>query len=544
MRGILGGRVYDPANGIDGEVRDIWMRDGRIVPADEIDPEGAETFDATGLVVMPGGVDIHSHIVGAKVNVGRKLRPEDHRGSERKRKGGYWSGSGYTVPTTHLTGYLYAEMGYTTVMEAATAPLVARHTHEEFADLPVVDKGAFITMGNNHFLMRAIKEGRREEARDYVAWLLRATKGYAIKIVNPGGVENWKWGGNVEELDDEVIGFEVTPRQILETLGWINDELGLPHVPHIHGINLGRGRSGRTTVESIRALNGRRAHLCHLQFLSYKAGAGAMHLSDAVSVAEAVNTAPNLTVDVGQLVFGPATTMTSDGPLQHNLHNTMGGRWVNDDVESETGGGIVPVSYEPTNPINSVMWLTGLELFLLIDDPWRVYLTTDHPNAGVFVHYPQVIKLLMDSAYRAETFEGIHRRARKGALLPELKREYSLYDIAIVTRAGPARSLGLSRKGHLGPGADADVTVYEEKEDKEEMFARPRYVFKDGGLVVRDGELVAAPQGRTLHVAPSFDSAIEERIREHFREAYTVSFENYSVSEEELGRNETVPCDA
>jgi len=478
MLGIINGEVYDPRNGINGEVRDIWIEDGKIVSAPAASPpelggteggrDAAEIIDATGLVVMPGGVDIHSHIVGAKVNAGRKFRPEDHRDHVRSRtslgppfrgevRGATRSGSGYTVPSTYMTGYLYAEMGYTTVMEAATAPLVARHTHEELEDTPILDKGVFITMGNNHFIMNCIRNGQRD--RDYVAWLLEATKGYAIKIVNPGGVENWKWGRNVSELDDEVIGFGVTPRQIVTTLAWINDELGLPHVPHIHAINLGQSGNARTTVEMIEALEGRRAHFCHLQFLS-------------------------------------------DGPLQYRLHQLTGNKWLNDDVEGETGGGVVPMQYKRNNPFNAVQWLTGMELFLLIDDPWRVFLTTDHPNAGPFFYYPQVIKLLMDRDYRAEMLAGIHHRARKGALLAELDREYSLYEIAIITRAGTARALGLQNKGHLGVGADADVTIYAKLDDKEEMFARPRYVLKDGEVVVRDGRLVHERPGRTLYVTP------------------------------------------
>ncbi|GAB4244228.1 MAG: formylmethanofuran dehydrogenase subunit A [Thermoleophilia bacterium] len=542
MLGLLGGRVYDPQNGTDGEIRDVWVKDGRIVPREKVNRERAEIVDATGLVVMPGGVDIHSHIAGAKVNIGRKLRPEDHRGTERARTGAFRSGSGRTVPTTHLTGYLYAEMGYTTVMEAATAPLVARHTHEELADVPILDKGAFITMGNNHFLMKCIRDGHREKARDYVAWLLGVAKGYAVKIVNPGGVENWKWRRNVGELDDEVIGFGVTPRQILETLAWISDELGLPHAPHIHGINLGTSSSARTTIETMATLDGRRAHFCHLQFLSYGKGKGGVHSSEAAAVAEAVNARPHVTVDVGQLVFGPATTMTSDGPLQYNVHRASGSKWVNDDVEGETGGGIVPVFYKRTNPINSVMWFTGMELFLLIRDPWKVFLTTDHPNAGCFTSYPDVIKLLMDRDYRLEVFETIHPRQRRGSVLHELDREYSLYEIAIISRAGPARALGLKNKGHLGVGADADIAVYQEMEDKAEMFARPRYVFKGGKLVARDGRVVADPPGRTFYVAPQYDLGIEKDIRRHFETAYTVSFENYSVSSDFVAHAEAIAC--
>jgi formylmethanofuran dehydrogenase subunit A len=530
MLGIINGTVYDPANGIDGQVRDIWIKDGKIVAAESAERAGAEVLDATGLVVMAGGVDIHSHIVGTKVNACRKFRPEDHRDHTRTRT------------TITRSGYQYAEMGYTTVMEAATAPLVARHTHEELQDTPIIDKGAFITMGNNHFIMNCIRDGQREKARDYVAWLLAASKGYAIKVVNPGGVENWKWGPNVGELDDEVIGCGVTPRQIITTLAWSSDELGLPHPPHIHGINLGQTANVRTTVETIKALEGRRAHFCHVQFLSYGGERGKGPRSGAAELARAINEHPNITVDVGQMVFGEATTMTSDGPLEYRLHQLTGNKWLNDDVEGETGGGVVPMQYKRNNPVNATQWLIGLELFLLIDEPWRVFLTTDHPNGGPFIYYPHLIKLLMDRDYRTQALEGIHRRSRKGALLAELDREYSLYEIAIITRAGTARALGLKSKGHLGAGADADVAIYVPQDDKEEMFARPRYVLKGGEIVVRDGQIVRECQGRTLYVNPSYDPGIEADLRAHFEECYTISFDNYPVAPEYLPHGTVIPC--
>jgi formylmethanofuran dehydrogenase subunit A len=542
MLGILGGRIYDPRNGKDGEVGDIWVKDGRVVAPEDADLEAAQTIDAAGLVVMPGGVDIHAHIVGGEVNLGRKMRPEDHRGNERARSGNLRAGVGGTVPSTHLTGYLYSELGYTTVMQASAAPLAVRHTHEELEDVPNLDKGAFIVMGNNHFVMQCIADKQPEKARDYVAWLLGASRGYAIKVVNPGGVENWKWGKNVAELDDEVIGYGVTPRQIVQTLATIADDLGLPHPVHIHGINLGRHISARTTVEMIAALDGHRVHLCHLQFLSYGAGRGHVHKSEAVAVAAAVNASSGLTVDVGQLIFGNATTMTCDGPLQYGLHRTTGNKWINDDVEGESGGGIVPIIYKRGNPINGTMWLTGMELFLLIDDPWRVFLSTDHPNAGPFTSYPQVIRLLMDRDYRRQMFESLHPRARSGALLPQLDREYSLGEIAVITRAGPARALGLHHKGHLGPGADGDIAVYEECADKEAMFTRPRYVYKGGELVARDGAVVADVSGRTFSVAPEFDAGIEAELREYFKTAYTVSFENYSALSGHGVPTEIVAC--
>jgi formylmethanofuran dehydrogenase subunit A len=219
-----------------------------------------------------------------------------------------------------------------------------------------------------------------------------------------------------------------------------------------------------------------------------------------------------------------------------------GHKWLNDDVEGETGGGLVPVEYKRKNPFNAVQWVTGMELFLLIDDPWRVFLTTDHPNAGPFFFYPHVIKMLMDRDYRAEVLEGIPARALRDSPLTEIDREYSLYEIAIVTRAGTAQALGLKHKGHLGAGADADVTVYADLDDKQEMFAHPRYVLKDGEIVVRDGQLVQERPGRTLHVAPPYDPGIEADLRAHFKECYTISFDNYPVQEEYLPRCEEIPC--
>ena len=188
------------------------------------------------------------------------------------------------------------------------------------------------------------------------------------------------------------------------------------------------------------------------------------------------------------------------------------------------------------------MWRTGLELFLLIDDPWQVLLTTDHHNAGPFVCYPQVIKLLMDRDYRAAMFERINHRGRKDALLPEPKREYSLYEIAIITRAGAARALGLKNKGHLGVGADADITIYADQDDKEEMFAQPRYVLKGGEVVVVDGQIMREVKGKTLYVAPAYDPGIEAQIQQYFRENYPVSFDNYPISRDHFPHRGMIHC--
>ena len=50
--------------------------------------------------------------------------------------------------------------------------------------------------------------------------------------------------------------------------------------------------------------------------------------------------------------------------------------------------------------------------------------------------------------------------------LPSIAREYTWTEIATMTRAAPARLLGLKDRGHLGPGAIADIAVYAPNRDQ------------------------------------------------------------------------------
>jgi formylmethanofuran dehydrogenase subunit A len=523
MLRITNGEIYDPANGINGEVRDLTIEGGRIVEGCDAGKltRGGRTIDAAGMIVMPGGVDMHAHIAGPKVNTARKMRPEDHRLDPVPRTPLTRSGTGKSVPSTFTTGYRYAAMGYTTAFDAAVPPLAARHAHEEFSDIPVIDKGFFVLMGNNEYIMQQIAAGERDRLRDYVAWLLRATRGYAVKMVNPGGVELWKSLSNVHGLDEEVHGFGVTPRRIIESLAEASMELRLPHPVHIHCNNLGVAGNWETTLETMKALDGRRGHLAHVQFHSYGGNPGGL--------ADYVNAHKNITVDIGQVLFGDTTSMTGDGPLGYILHQVTGRKWVNVDVECEAGCGIVPIEYKDKSHMHTTQWAVGLEWYLMIEDPWRIALSTDHPNGASFVAYPQVIRLLMDRDFRRDAMKKVNLKAISKTALPELDREYSLYEIAIITRAAPARILGLKNKGHLGTGADADVTIYDKRDDQEEMFSFPRYVIKEGEILVEDGCLRRESFGRTFHVAPGYDTAVEKDIREYFRKYYTIEFENYPV---------------
>ncbi len=539
---IAGGRVIDPANGIDDEVRDLWIGDSRVVaaPADPgVKPE--RTIDARGYVVMPGGVDVHCHIAGGKVNAARMLRPEDRHRSPWGRTQGLRSGTTGSVPSTFTTGYQYAALGYTTAVDAAIAPLGARHAHHELRDTPIIDKAFLVLLGNNHAILDHVRGSAWGKLRDTVAWYLNATRAYGVKVVNPGGIERWKQGrGNVARLDDTVEHFEVTPRQILTALATAIDELGLPHPMHLHGLNLGLPGNGATTLQTLEALDGHRAHLAHIQFHSYGGTIGdpSSITSDVDRLADYVNAHANLTVDVGQVLFGETTSMTADGPVGQFLHSVTGRKWVSQDVELETGCGIVPITYDDKKFVNALQWAIGLEWYLCVDDPWRIALSTDHPNGGSFLAYPQIIALLMDRGHRADQLKRLPERTRARTRLADLTREYTLAEIAIITRAAPARMLGLAQKGHLGPGADGDITIYAPDDDKERMFSLPRYLIKAGEVVLDDGAFLATPAGRTRSVAPSFDDAIAGELEAWFARDSSIQFANFAVTDSDLDRSD------
>ena len=541
---IANGTVYDPANGVDGEVRDLWIRDGKIIEPPDEPP--TRILDATGLIVMPGGIDIHSHIAGPKVNIARKLRPEDRRPFPHAKTDLRRSGTGGSTPSTFVTGYLYAGLGYTTVFDAAIPPLGARHTHEEFHDTPVIDKGFYVLVGNNHYLMDQIARGETERATAFLGWLLNATRGFALKVVNPGGVEAWKQNASaLTGLDDLVPGFNVSARQIVRQVADSADTLRLPHAVHIHCNRLGMPGNWTTTLETMQAVEGRRAHFTHIQFHSYGGGPDdqGTFCSKVPQLAEYVNAHKNLTVDVGQVMFGETTSMTGDGPLGYFLHKVTGRKWFNGDTECEAGCGIVPITYRDKSLVHSLQWAIGLEWYLLVKDPWQIAMSTDHPNGGSFVAYPEIIALLMSRDYRREVLKRLPAQVKDRCVLADLDREYTLNEIAIITRAAPARMLGLNEKGHLAPGADADITIYTPNADMQATFELPRFVIKAGEVVVEQGELRRTPFGPTLVANPAFDEGVLPGVKDWFESNYSIRFANYSVTDEYLSRGAVaIPC--
>ncbi|MFZ2650789.1 MAG: formylmethanofuran dehydrogenase subunit A [Burkholderiaceae bacterium] len=540
---LRGGRIVDPANPAAPQHRDLALRDGCVA----LPTEGAhydEEIDASGCVIMAGGIDLHTHIGGGKVNLARLLMAEDHRcGADPISPAAgplELPSCGRCTPGTLATGYRYVEMGYTAAFEPAMVASNARHAHMEMGDVPVLDHGAYVMLGNDELFLQLLSEGGRDarnfaQLRDYTAWTINASKAMGVKVVNPGGISAFKFNQRKLDVDEPHVHWQVTARQVLHTLARALRELGVAHPLHIHGSNLGVAGNIASTLATIDALEGLSAHLTHVQFHAYGSEGPAKFSSAALQLADAVNANPQISIDVGQIIFGQTVTASGDTMRQcANASLASPRKWVGADIEGIAGCGVVPFRYREQSFVNALQWAIGLEIFLLVRNPWQVVLTTDHPNGGPFTSYPHLIRLLMDRSFRDEQLARLHPQVAAHCALGSIARELSLEEVAIMTRAAPAKLLGLRQHGQLAVGAAADIAVYRDAPNREAMFTTPEHVFKDGVRVARAGKMSATPVGGTHFVEPGFDAAIEKTLRRHWQAQGAIDFDNVAIGRDEL----------
>lgn len=488
---IQGGLVIDPAHHEQPVQRDVFVEHGVIVERLS-DTARPRVIDARHLLVMAGGVDMHTHIASTGVNTARQLQADMTFAGTK------------LVPSTTDTGRLYSALGYTTAIEAAVAPSDALNAHMQLQDTPNLDTGILVLVDNHQLVIELIEKNDPAGVRAVVAQLLRQTGALGMKVVNPAGVAAWRRDASrdqVEDINQPIPGSTVTPKQILQTLTQISEDLNLPHPTHIHGSRLGMPGNFQTLIDSLNAIQGRRAHVAHLQFYAYGRSSKGNFTSAAPQLCHFLEQHPHITADVGMVMFGPAFTITADTPLEHGLWRRTGSRArpaVFCESELEAAYGVMPTSYDKTNRIHSLQWAIGMELLLLHPNPWQLCLSIDHPNGGSFLHFPAIVAMLMNKPLRDEMLAQAHPYATRHTSLASIQREMSLQEIAILTRTGPARMLGLSCKGHLKPGADADLTLYHADYSVQERFAKPAWVIQNGQCVAQEGNTLINQTGRQM----------------------------------------------
>ncbi len=535
MRIVIRNARWIHADRIVEQSNELTIERGQIVANDSA-AKADLVIDGEDCIAMRGGIDIHTHIGGGKANLARLLLP--YRSRPVKSRFTVPNSPALTcpVPTTLEAGQRYLELGYTTCFEPAVVPSGARHAHYEMIDTPHLSTGGFVLLGNEEILLHRLSLTASDaELRDYVAWMLRATQCMAVKVVNAGGISGFKYNQRAMDLDTLHQHWHITPRVILNRLARAVDQLGLPHPLHVHCSNLGTRGNIASTLATIDAVEGQRIHLTHAQFHSYGSDGPLGYSSAAIQLADRVNKQPELSIDVGQVLFGETVTLSADTMHQFaNRSMARPRRAIFQDLECQAGCGVLPFKYRHSQFVNALQWAIGLELFLLVKNPWQIFLTTDHPNGAPFTSYPHLIKLLMNYDFRMEILEQLHPATGDWCRLADLRREYTLEEIAIITRYGPARSLGLADQFNLGLGSAADLVLYEQDDDPEQMFSRAKLVFQSGEIVLRDGLPTNVAASKNIYRCEVPEVHLPSTIKDLWCQYNSLPVSSFKIADSEL----------
>lgn len=254
--------------------------------------------------------------------------------------------------------------------------------------------------------------------------------------------------------------------------------------PHLHLPHLAQGE-GFLGLESFAArAAGKRCHLSHISHYAFERK-GKSLVPRGEAAAALLDTHPNLTADCGPVVFGSALTFTADAELAARVSQS-GGEKVLRHPESPFAAS--PYEFKKERHIDALLWLAAMELILSMEDLSRLSLSIDYPSGGSIEGYPAIIALLMERDRRDDFCAALTIDAVAASHLPKIRRELKLEDIAVITRAAPAAACGLTKRGHLGHGACADVVLLREQGDAANMFAHPQYVIRNGQVIVENGK--------------------------------------------------------
>ena len=139
---------------------DIFIADGKLV--EEASPKPEVVIDARGKAVVPGGIDVHSHVATYGLNLTRYT---------------------FGFPTLGQIGDIYARMGYTHVNESLMTLNTASYVHHELSGIPIVDTSAFLVL-TLHDIEKGIREGDREGVKRLILHLLGITKALNAKLLS------------------------------------------------------------------------------------------------------------------------------------------------------------------------------------------------------------------------------------------------------------------------------------------------------------------------------------------------------------------------
>jgi N-acyl-D-aspartate/D-glutamate deacylase len=461
------GRVIDPETGLDG-VRHLGVRDNTIVTISEQPLQAGNVIDATGLVVSPGFIDLHSH---SPTPLGQHYQAFDGVTTALELEMGYYPVLNYADAISEQPLINYG---------ASAGHVLARMLEKDGMQMPsgigspspVGFKGWFTAV--RFFLTdadRALKGTLKEEASDAELQRLRDMLQESLDQGALGvGLPLDYFSAAIQEAEMRMI-FSVAA------------ERGAPIFIHIRrGID--GDPSGLREVITLAKDHGTSVHICHI---THNAISGLELFLREIREARAAGV--DITTEL--LPYNAGSTTISSAVFGRDWQTIFG------------------ISYA------DVQWAATGERFT--EERWEEY-RQEYPEGQVIHHY-----LKEEWTRRAVTEPGMiivsdllpmESKDKKvaphngafGKILARYVREEKLLDLNAALEKMtllPARRLenyapSFKRKGRIQPGMDADITIFDpDRIQDNASYLNPyqettgiAHVIVNGQSLIRNGNLV------------------------------------------------------
>ena len=533
---IKNGLVYDPINGIEGEKKDILVETGKIVDKFGSNKDIKE-IDATGKTVIPAATDIHTHVASHQVNWVRLL------GSNNKEFKEEWKGL-----TLRKIAKDYLSMGYTFILEANVFPSLAKQTIFNFQQIPVLDKAMLLNISNFWPLELEFQRDKIKDMAIFLSDLLAKTSGFGFKVYNPFECEMWNFKEMRDDLSKQGRLYNFSALDVYKSIAKCVKSMKLPHSAHIHieGYENDIGKLNLFTVlEEIKSLNLEHDQIFHIAHANSYSFDG-----DNNELINFFNENPNINADLSFLGFNRINpVITSDRRLVNfmftmdstdNLH-----KLISSAIEFEGDSFISMRSLNKSDFKACVLWANALDIVLNGKNKHQLSFSLNFPNYANITDIPKIVTWLVSREARVNFMKGMNDLFIKNNPLSSNDKELSFSDLIRLTRANPAKILGLSSiKGNLGPESDADINIIDlnikdinlstDYKDLELALSNIEYVIKAGKIVKKEDKINMMSNGQIFwsegQVEKEGNNLILTKKAEFFKKYSSMFYDSYKVS--------------
>ena len=541
---IKNGLIFDPLNNIEGEKKDILIEDEYIVEKFSKKSDIKE-IDAKGKTVIPAALDIHTHIASQQVNWARLL------GTKNSTFKKIWQGL-----TLEKAARDYINNGYTFILEANVFPSLSKQTIFDLNHLPVLDKGMLLNASNLWALELEFQRGKIDELSVFLSDLLQKTKAFGIKVYNPFESEEWNFKEIREDIKKSGRLYNFSALDVYENLTKANERLGLPHSVHAHieGYETKYAKDNYAIIlERINSLDlvpklknnsqTSRSQIFHL------AHASAYNIDgDNTKLIDIINQSNKIDIDIGFLTFNKINPLiTSDRKLIENeiKFENENNILIRSAVEFEGDSFVKFRNFSKNNKEHCILWANGINLALNIKNKWKIQLSLNYPNYGNINDLAEVATWILSNNARMKFMENMTKNFTPDEFFTEPDNNLSFYEYIILSRASPAKSLGLGKiKGNLGICADGDINILDidlhnidtvkDYDVIKKSLSNIEYVIKSGEIIKYGDKLDLSYQGKIFWTKGTVEkddrSIILKQKKDFYQKYYSIFYDSLTNS--------------